>query len=112
MVARVRLSETELNPAPYGSAVGALGCMDTTKQTLKQALQLAQSGKDRDLQAAAQILHGLPVGGWPETQERIRQLRELLPGHWARDYTTSQFIDAAYRVGWSYGSRLRLGRVG
>lgn len=69
-----------------------------TKQTLAQALELARTGKDRDLQRAARILHGLPEGGWGETQEAMRELEGHLPFDFQRDYTVAQFVAAAYTV--------------
>lgn len=65
-------------------------------QTLKQAIHLATTGHSRNLRRAATALHGCPVGGWGETDQAWRQIEDLLPGHWDRDYTVETFVAAAY----------------
>lgn len=67
-------------------------------QTLKQALYLARSGKDRELALAAGALIGCPVGGWGETAQATRRLREYLPLRQLREYSADEFIGAAYVV--------------
>lgn len=69
-----------------------------TKQTLKQAIHLATTGESRDLRRAALALDGKPVGGWPETQQARREVRELLPLESLRGYTVLDFIEAAYKL--------------
>jgi len=70
----------------------------TTKQTLKQALYLASSGKSHSLTLAAGALSGKPEGGWPETQQALNHLRDELPAPGLRSYTASEFVAGAYTV--------------
>lgn len=49
---------------------------------------------DKDLHYAGTVLHGLPAGGWPETQQAVLCLEGHLP--FQRKYTTSEFIEACY----------------
>jgi hypothetical protein len=67
-------------------------------QTLKQAIYLAQSGKSRSLVSAAKSLDGCPVGGWPQTEQVRRELRNELPVRSLRSYTADEFISALYTV--------------
>lgn len=69
-----------------------------SKQTLKQAIHLAQSGKSRELRSAALELDGKPQGGWPETEQARRAVREALPLRSQRDYTLGEFIEAVYEI--------------
>lgn len=73
------------------------------KQSLEQAVQLARTGKSRELARAARVLHGLPQGGWPQTQQAMRDLRGFLPIRELRDYTVSEFISACYATGGESG---------
>lgn len=78
----------------------------TRKQSLRAAVRAIQTG-------AMQIhggLDGLPVGGWPETQQAVRQLEESIPGPWARSYTVEQIIDAVWATDAS-GRFVRRGEV-
>jgi hypothetical protein len=68
------------------------------KQSLKQAIYLATSGKSRDLSRASRALDGKPVGGWPETRQARMQLRDDLPLQSQRAYTVDEFISALYTV--------------
>lgn len=68
------------------------------KQTLKQAMYLAETGKSRGLRRAALALDGLPDGGWPETQQAYGYIREELPFRHDRAYTLDEFIEAAYEL--------------
>lgn len=69
-----------------------------SKQTLKQAIYLATSGESRPMQSAARALDGKPVGGWPDTQQARREVRNALPVPGARSYTVDQFVSALYTV--------------
>ena len=68
------------------------------RQTLDQALELARSGKSRDLEHAASILSGKPVGGWPETTQARAELVDHLPFRSDRAYTVEEFVAAAYEI--------------
>jgi hypothetical protein len=63
------------------------------KQTLKQALHLVDTGKMR-----VTSLVGLPAGGWGDTQQALRQLREDLPLRSERSYTIDEFVSARYEL--------------
>lgn len=65
------------------------------KQSLKQALFLAHSGKSGAFRCG---LDGCPVGGWGDTQQAKARLAEALPPREQRAYTVAEFIDAAYDV--------------
>jgi hypothetical protein len=67
-------------------------------QTLKQAIHLATTGKSRALRSAALELDGKPVGGWPETQQALRQIDDALPLRSEREYASDEFIAAMYTV--------------
>lgn len=67
-------------------------------QTLKQALYLMTSGQSRSLLSAARSLDGKPLGGWGDTEQARRQLRNELPLRSLRAYTVDEFVDAAYTV--------------
>lgn len=84
----------------------------TMMQTLAQAIHLATSGKSRALRSAALELEGKPVGGWPETEQALRQLRADLPLQSEREYTVEDFVDALYTVsGDRYRSNVRAAEV-
>jgi hypothetical protein len=68
------------------------------KQTLKQALLLARSGKSKALARAGHYLSGCPEGGWAETAQAMRRIRDELPLRSERDYTLDEFVSAAYIV--------------
>ncbi len=68
------------------------------KQTLTQALHLARTGKDRQLRRAARRLHGLPEGGWAETEQAMREIMGLLPFSFQRDYTLGEWVAATHYV--------------
>lgn len=68
------------------------------KQTLKEAVHLAGTGKSRDLARAALALHGKPVGGWGETAQAMRDISEALPLRSLRAYSLEEFIGAVYEV--------------
>ena len=71
-------------------------------QTLSSAVQAVTIGR---LKVG---LDGLPIGGWPETQQAIRRLTEELPLRSQRSYTVSDLIDALYHTsGDRYVSRAR-----
>ena len=78
-------------------------------QTLDQAVHLAKSGKSKSLSSAACSLLGKPVGGWPETQQAMRELRDELPLRSQREYTVQQFVDAVYITDSADRYRSRLG---
>ena len=78
----------------------------SAKQTLRSALHLIRSGKSSTLVRAANCLDGLPIGGWPETEQARRRLIEDLPGTWDRDYAASDLIAALYDVSGSHYRRL------
>lgn len=65
-------------------------------QTLIQAVHLATSGKSRDMARAALALDGLPVGGWGETAQAMRQIADYLPMRSCRSYTVGHFVEAIY----------------
>lgn len=50
--------------------------------------------KNRDIYRAALELEGKPVGGWPETQQAIRQLHDELP----RRVRLGAFLDSVFVV--------------
>ena len=62
------------------------------KETLRQAVHLARSGR----RAVRCGLTGCPVGGWPETAQAMRRLADELPRE--RRYTVAQLVDALYCV--------------
>ena len=66
------------------------------KQSLKQAVHLAKTGKSKALATAARCLHGLPEGGWPQTQQARLDILEYLPLRDMRSYTITEFIGATY----------------
>ena len=72
--------------------------MTNTKQSLKQALHLAFTGKSRTLAGCITQLSGKPVGGWPDTQQELRQIRDELPVRSMRAYTVDEFVSAAYII--------------
>lgn len=59
------------------------------KQSIAAAL------KDRKISMALNGLVGLPVGGWPETQQAKGELLGELPLRQDRDYTVGQLIEHA-----------------
>ena len=63
------------------------------RESLHQRLRLIRSGR-----ASASGLEGCPVGGWPETQQGMRSIREDIPVRAARTYTIHQLVDAIYTV--------------
>ncbi len=67
-------------------------------QTLEQALHLARTGESKRLARAANVLDGLPVGGWPSTNEAMHRLVDDLPFRAEREYTREQFIARAYTI--------------
>jgi hypothetical protein len=67
-------------------------------QSLNQALYLAFTGKSRSLAGCITELAGKPVGGWAETQQAKRHIRDELPVRSMRAYTLDEFISAAYIV--------------
>ncbi len=62
------------------------------RESLKQRLKIIE----RDGLRCG--LDGCPVGGWPETQEAIRQLADVLPARDKRDYSVYDVISSLYRV--------------
>ena len=87
-------------------------------ETLAQAIYLGHSGKSKYHAIALRIMDGKPVGGWPETQQALSNLAELLPSHIWRAYTLAEFIDATYdvvgadsRVSGRYHAKFRAGDV-
>jgi len=62
--------------------------------TLNQALKSPL----KDMQIARNALTGLPLGGWGDTQQAVRLISDCLPIRSERDFTRSDFIDAAYTV--------------
>jgi hypothetical protein len=77
------------------------------KQTLVQAIYLAFSGRDHELQMALGLLTGCPVGAWGETRQARLQVAGQLPPRRARAYTLDDFIDAAWVVSQSGRYQLR-----
>lgn len=69
------------------------------KQTLSQALFLAETRQDPDLARAARCLDGLPIGDWPDTARALRQIAGSLPLKQEREYTVKDFIRGAYLFG-------------
>lgn len=67
------------------------------KQSLKQALRLTRI-PGTDMARAAHALDGCPVGGWGETDQAYRRIREYLPRRSERDYSLDEFVDAAYTI--------------
>ena len=65
-------------------------------QTLDQAVTLARRGVSAEWRTVATILHGCPVGGWPETQQALRRIAEAVPVGAA--YTADDLVDALYTV--------------
>lgn len=51
---------------------------------------------DRFFRGALSCLHGKPVGGWAETRQALRELRDALPV--SRDYAVSEWIEAVYEI--------------
>lgn len=68
------------------------------KQSLAQAKHLVASRKSRAFGRAASYLDGLPVGGWGETEQAMRQIVEELPHRSERAYTVTEFVSAVYTV--------------
>jgi len=68
------------------------------KQTLKQAVLLASTGKSRSLARASRALVGKPEGGWGETQQARSDILAELPHRSERTYTLGEFIEAVYYV--------------
>jgi hypothetical protein len=68
------------------------------QQTLKKALYLLRSGQSRSLRIAANLLDGLPVGGWGETHQAWRQMIGELPVRAMRGYTADEFAESVYEV--------------
>lgn len=66
----------------------------TKKQTLIGAIKALRAGNIKFVWE----LHGLPAGGWPETQQAIRQIEDQLPSPSARNYSVDEFIEAIYSV--------------
>ena len=66
-------------------------------QTLKQAIHLVQTHKNKDLVLAAGVLHGKPTGSWAETQQAMQQMIDALPPPNVREYTVQDWIKAMYR---------------
>lgn len=50
----------------------------------------------RDSRRVPYSLDGLPVGGWAETQQALRDLEQALPLD--RDYTLAEYVSANYYV--------------
>jgi hypothetical protein len=67
-------------------------------QSLAEAVELVRAGASRSLCRAAGYLVGCPVGGWPETVQARRQLRDELPLRCLRSYTLDDFIKKVYVV--------------
>lgn len=68
------------------------------RQTLREALHLASTGKSKHLASAARALHGKPEGGWPETMERYREMVGDLPYRDQRAYTVAEWVEATHEL--------------
>jgi hypothetical protein len=66
------------------------------KQSLKQALKAIRAGKMQGVRCCG--LDGCPVGGWPETQQAIRELAGELPHRSERSYTVHELISALFVI--------------
>jgi hypothetical protein len=78
------------------------------QQTLVQAVHLALTGQDHDLQAASQALAGRAVSRADgTTTQGWRQIADLLPLRRDRSYTIDHFVDAVYSVSESERYRVR-----
>ena len=67
--------------------------MKTIKTAIKNA---AMPGTE--LNRALNGLAGCPVGGWPETEQALRSVREALPFRSERKYTASELVNAVMGV--------------
>lgn len=73
-------------------------------KTIKGAL------KNKSIVRALNGLVGCPSGGWPETNQAFRQLREELPRREERNYTMFELVghcltvDHADRYAWKEGT--------
>lgn len=79
-------------------SVGYVSKRRDDRQTLDQAVYLAKSGKSESLSRAASHLDGLPVGGWPKTEEAMQRTIDDLPWAFDRSYTCRQFVEALYTI--------------
>lgn len=70
-----------------------------TKQSLKQAIFLATSGKSRALRSAALTLDGVPASDQVLVEQALRRVRDELPNRQLREYTVEEFRAAMYHVG-------------
>lgn len=68
------------------------------KQTLKQAIHLGRTGKDKALARALGYLDGCPTGAWAATEQARREILGELPLREFRAYSLDQFIEAAYTI--------------
>lgn len=68
------------------------------KQSLEEAVKLAESKGSRPLARAAYAMVGLPMGGWPDTRQARLSVREDLPVQSLRSYSTGEFVAAVYYV--------------
>jgi hypothetical protein len=66
--------------------------MPTKKKTIKQAM------KSKAIRSALQGLVGCPAGGWAETNQAWRQVREELPFFDERNYTVDDLIEAVLEI--------------
>lgn len=71
---------------------------DSKIQSLAQAVAIARNATRGDMAHAASALAGCPVGGWPETEQAMRAIRDALPLRSTREYTTAEFVSAVYYV--------------
>lgn len=78
------------------------------KQTLKAAVELITSG--RGMQDVFRCgIDGCPVGGWPETEQAMSRLCDVLPHLSERTYLAAQLVDRLYTVDHADRYRLRSG---
>ena len=68
------------------------------KQTLKQALHLAQSGESKNLALAANRLHGVVDAQGGEYAEAVEAITGWLPARDDREYTVAEWIAATTRT--------------
>lgn len=70
-----------------------------TTTTTKTVWSLHDALEDEAVRRACTTLDGLPVGGWPETQQAIRAVANELPLPSERSYTLHDLLTAAFSVG-------------
>lgn len=73
-----------------------MNCNKTTsKKTMYTTLRRLSDGTaSKSIRIAAYALNGLPVGGWPETQQAMRLIENELP----RGIDCDDFVDAVYII--------------